>query len=232
MADQNSSITFQPKPTTYQFKDIEGQKFGRLTVTRYVEQRKRRAHWLCRCECGNELIVSGKHLRNGHTQSCGCLKVDKITTHGQGGTPGKRTDEYRIWNGMMVRCHSPSAHPLYGGRGIQVCERWRQFKNFFSDMGKRPSPKHSIDRIDTNGHYEPGNCRWATQVEQANNTRTNRILEWHGESRTVAEWARHLGVNPSMLINRLHKGWNVHDTLSLPTTPFSLRRKVKHSAPT
>lgn len=181
-------------------KDITGQEFGRLTA---VEQagldKKQRALWLCRCECGNELIVSGYNLRNGHTQSCGCLQKELArklnTTHGMSLSP-----EYGVWSGMLKRCENPKApsYKRYGGRGIAVCAEWHSFENFYRDMGPRPKG-HSIDRIDTNKGYEPGNCRWATATEQQNNRRNNIKLQLLDTDGTLAGISREMGINYNSL---------------------------------
>lgn len=150
-------------------KNLLGQVFGRLTViSRSNNDKWNNAKWLCRCECGNEKIISGQLLRNGEARSCGCIK----RKHGQSNTP-----TYRSWMRMRERCCRPGdkRYKDYGGRGIIVCDRWRNsFENFFADMGERPSSKHSIDRIDVNGNYEPGNCRWSTTVEQRHNRRDSK----------------------------------------------------------
>ncbi len=194
-----------------------GMRFGedsRLEVVREVEpqvsggQLQRCVE--CRCDCGEVGVYRLYSLRNGNTRSCGCLAAEAIhtgpVTHG-----GSDTPEYHVWCGLRCRCTNPNgtAWDNYGGRGITVCERWMEsFPAFLEDMGRRPSDRHSIDRIDNDGNYEPGNCRWATSREQMRNTRVNYLVEHNGETKCVAEWAEQYGMSPSVLYARLVKlGW-------------------------
>lgn len=162
--------------------DLTGQRFGRLVaLTRVASTRlpcgAATTRWRCRCDCGKTILVARGHLRSGHTASCGCFKREKTRSlnaiHGEA-AEGHRTPEYACWVGMIKRCENPRVQiwPYYGGRGITVCDRWRSsFTAFLSDMGRKPSAHHSIDRINNDGNYGPGNCRWATRSQQRQNQR-------------------------------------------------------------
>ena len=158
-------------------KDITGQVFSYLTVIkRFGSNKGGNATWLCACKCGIEVVVLGNELRNGHTKSCGCYGAEarkiSLTTHGK-----TKTKEYGVWRGMRERCNNRK-HVYwknYGGRGIKVCERWRNsFSNFLDDMGNVP-PGKTLDRIDNDGDYEPNNCKWSTREEQEANKRKSYV---------------------------------------------------------
>jgi hypothetical protein len=160
--------------------DLTGRVFGRWTVLGFSSRIRRQAHWLCRCACGVEREVSGQNLHCGGSVSCGCF-ADEVRAssarHGECRTSGQ-TVEYRSWSYMLsrVRDQDPNSHRfrLYASRGITVCDRWLKFENFLADMGRRPSPDHSLDRYpDPYGNYEPNNCRWATRSEQRRNQRVH-----------------------------------------------------------
>jgi hypothetical protein len=161
--------------------DLTGQKFGRLTVIIAVGSRNGRRLWQCRCECGRKLIVTGSNLRTGNSNSCGCFHRDRATERGRASkthghwTNGQASPTYRSWLAMHARCKHPNMNgfEFYGGRGIKVCIRWKRFENFLADMGERPDGQ-SLDRIDSDGNYEPSNCRWATAIEQRHNQRRHQ----------------------------------------------------------
>lgn len=160
--------------------DLTGKQFGKLTVTGRGEGPTPRPYWTCVCECGGAVTVSGDNLRRGKATSCGCRVAEKNAelrmTHGHTVNDG-RTPEYGSWSGMNKRCHNPNnrAYPDYGGRGIQVCPEWREsFEAFYAHIGPKPGPGYSVDRINNDGNYEPGNVRWATAKEQANNRRNSK----------------------------------------------------------
>lgn len=184
--------------------NIVGQTFGELVVIQKSETKIQKTRWKCRCSCGKEKTFFGSQLTRGLVKSCGCLTKRKHQAARERMLSVSR--EYRIWQAMLNRCRNKNVvnYQDYGGRGISVCDRWHSFDNFFLDMG--PCGKEmSIDRIDTNGNYEPGNCRWATRAQQARNTRRNRILELNGVSKCLVEWASDLGIDQASLRERLEK---------------------------
>jgi len=149
-------------------KDLKGYRSGRLTVVSFNSVNDNGdALWNCVCDCGSEFVAGGSHIKNGDTSSCGCLRREIHTKHN-----GSHLPEYAVWEGIIQRCTNPNStfYEYYGGRGITVCDRWRDFGNFFEDMGERPD-KLTIDRIDGNGNYEPGNCRWASRKDQVHHLR-------------------------------------------------------------
>jgi len=191
--------------------DLAGQIFGRLTARRRV-LRGRKGFWFCDCSCGLTAVVEVSKLRSGHTKSCGCLVLRHGHSDRQGGERnGARSPEYHSWIAMKDRCTNPSHRNFsnYGGRGVTICERWlSSFENFLADMGPRPSPSHSLDRYpNRDGHYEPGNCRWATDIDQARNRRTNRILVVDGRSMPIIAWAELSGLGYSTICERIRRGW-------------------------
>lgn len=192
-----------------------GMKFNRLTVVCEVERKHPKIPlFLCRCDCGNETKVNKYHLISWHTSSCGCRQkqyaAKRLNSHGKLETP-----TYRSWYAMLTRCTNKNtkSYHHYGGRGITICDKWMSsFENFLHDMGERPLKK-SLDRIDVNGNYEPDNCRWATALEQARNTRAVRILHFNGISKCVTEWAEIIGISPKVIYSRLQNGIAIEEVL-------------------
>ena len=190
--------------------DLTGAKIGRLTVLHEVfghECAGKHRKWAVVCECGNQREMFQQRLKAGTTLSCGCLQRDKhierLTTHGM-----SRTPVHVAWQAMLARCSNKS-NPMwhhYGGRGISVCAQWKSFENFLADMGDLPFKGAELDRIDNDGNYEPGNCRWATRQEQMRNTRQNVFVEVDGVSKTVAEWSVLSGIPDRTLHHRAHRG--------------------------
>lgn len=201
--------------------DLTGRQFGKLAVieehgfTRVGQLRSRQITWRCKCTCGGETIVTTSSLIGGNTTSCGCHKVDmlrdRLTTHGLSKTP-----EYRAWINMRSRCENPRTpgYHRYGGRGIKVL--YSSFDEFLADIGPRPSPDHSVDRIDNDGHYQTGNCRWSLPTAQNRNTSVNVELTWRGETKTLVEWSELLGIRLNTLIYRVRRGWSTDRALSQP----------------
>jgi len=209
---------YAPIPKHRLFQNLTGMTFGRLSVRGYVGRVGYNNTWHCTCECGNTCHVSGGNLKSGHTQSCGCLQKEEAskasTTHGKTKSP-----EYRIWFGMKKRCLDKDCENYhnYGGRGIAVCERWaNSFEAFFLDMGSRPTAKHSIERNDNNGNYEPGNCRWATPIEQANNKRSTVLIDINGVAKPLSVLAREHGLDRSVVVSRIARNESA-DSLFRPS---------------
>ena len=210
--------------------DMIGRKYHRLTVKRRaLNDSQGSAYWLCVCDCGVLTKVKGSSLRHGRIKSCGCLQLELViknnklrTTHGE----SKKTPEYSTWAAMKNRClnSNNNAYKYYGGRGISVCDRWLKFEHFLEDMGRKPTAKHSIERIENNKGYYPDNCKWATMEEQCNNQRKNRILEYKNKKQSLSAWAREKNINRETLRDRLKCGWSVHDALTKRVRP--LKRKL------
>jgi hypothetical protein len=194
-----------------QLIDKTGLKYGRLTAVRYVGN----GRWLCRCDCGVEKEFLTHNLGR-HATSCGCyireVTIARNTTHGQA-----HTVEYRAWCAMRRRCTD------YGGRGIRVAPEWdASFERFIADVGPRPSPLHSLDRIDNNGNYEPGNVRWATRQQQSANRNYCKLLTFNGKTQNYADWSRETGIFWKTIKMRLKAGWSVEDALTKPVRRYPI----------
>lgn len=200
-------------------KDLTGMVYGRLTVISFSHRSScNQYYWDCLCICGNKTKVVAGNINNGHTKSCGCLSIEKASeraiTHNQ-----SKSLEHKSWRRMKTRCLNVNTPGFknWGGRGITICDRWlNSFENFFADMGIAPSSKHSLDRIDNNGNYEPGNCRWATIIEQANNRRTNNMIEYNGETKSLSMWCVELSIKYERTRIRISKGWSAENAFTTP----------------
>jgi hypothetical protein len=197
-------------------KIFVGMRVGRLTVVKCFGRTRRRGPitWECLCDCGNSRIWNSGDIPR--KRSCGCGSAEHRF---QGTHRLIQSPEYGVWHSMKGRCGTPTypGFANYGGRGITVCDRWQNsFESFYEDMGPRPSANHSIERIDNEGNYEPGNCRWATRLDQARNKRTNRKLTYKGQTLTISEWAVKTGLQDGTIRKRLNSGQSVERALTAP----------------
>jgi hypothetical protein len=201
-------------------RDITNCRFGRLLVLRPFERVKGRQHWVCQCDCGNIHTVRGDVLKLGYANSCGCFRYEAVSTSTskyRRKLNNKPTPEFKVWQSMKNRCRESGGQRGYSDRGIKVCDAWaKSFDAFMDDMGPRPSLAHSIDRIDVNGNYEPGNCRWATGKEQNRNRRNNRLVTHNGKTMCVAAWCEELGLQHGLVLDRLDSGWTDERALTEP----------------
>jgi len=208
--------------------NLIGKKFNRLLVKNECLKRTNagKVKWHCLCDCGNYVDVIGSKLVNGVTQSCGCFHKEVVanngkncTTHGMSNTP-----EFSTWRNIKKRCYCVNniSYKNYGGRGIKVCEEWlHSFETFYKDMGKRPSNKHSIERIDNMDDYTPENCLWATHKEQGNNRRDNVIITFQNKTQTMTQWAEEIGISKETLWNRINNlSWSIEKSLTEPLRPY------------
>lgn len=202
-------------------KQLTGKQFGRLTVVRRAGSRSGRATWNCMCSCGATVEVVSHALTSGHTKSCGCWKNERNRgtqlKHGHAKKGTQRTPTYRTWQAMKARCYNEKAKDFknYGGRGIKVCDEWHLFENFLAYMGDRPEGM-TLDRIDTDKWYTPENCRWATKITQARNTRANCIVIFNDKEITQAEFAEMVDLNQATISYRLRKGWTPKQIAEMP----------------
>lgn len=215
--------------------DITGKTFGAWTVKNHVTGEK----WLCQCVCGRIKELYKSSLLYGLSLCCGCLNKEKnrelgrrlqkfSLKHGKTGTP-----EYRAWQAAKNRCYNSKlkSYKDYGGRGITVCERWlNSFENFLEDIGERPSASHSLERINVNGNYSPDNCRWATKVEQAKNTRRNIYIEINGELKVVSDLCKEFGVLDKVVYARIATGWDPLKAVSTPSDETIAKRVRNNKA--
>lgn len=206
--------------TAAAFVDHSGQTFGRLTVLRRATEDEifatdKKPHYVCQCRCGAEVVVRKSHLTTGETVSCGCWNSDKMYKHGMVFSP-----TYASWAAMKDRCSNPKNKnwKRYGGRGITIAPEWNDFTRFVQDMDERPTQFHTLDRINNDGNYEPGNCKWSLPAEQARNTSRTRLYTWNGKSQILADWAKETGINESALYHRINNlGWSIERAVTEPS---------------
>lgn len=206
-------------PKSRKFQDLTGKRFGRLLALECVSRKTSDARWNCICDCGKSKVIIGRSMIRGLTVSCGCFHKERVTTHGK-----KKTPEWAAWQRMRQRCYSknfPGYEKYYGGRGIRVCDRWLNGENgmgpfecFFADMGLRPSAKHSLDRIKTEGNYDPTNCQWSTAKQQMRNRRNTKTVVFNGRTISLGELAEINNLNYDTLYSRIvGNGWSIDRAL-------------------
>lgn len=207
-------------------QDLSGQRFTRLLVIeRLANDRHGNTRWRCMCDCGAIVDTVAGPLRGGRTKSCGCLTTDqlieRITRHKK-----SRTPEYRVWAEMLQRCKftDNENYRRYAGRGISVCQPWHDFANFIADMGPRPSAKHTIERRDNDGNYEPSNCSWELRAVQNSNTSRNVVVTYKGQSMTLTQAMQVAGtkMKHTSIHDRIKRGWTVERALETPSQPQHL----------
>ena len=196
-----------------------GQRFGRWTVLGSAERKGGHHRWRVVCDCGREHDRQACSIATGASTQCvRCNAQDVAAARAlpvSSKAGGRQRPEYKSWTSMLSRCSDPDNAwwHRYGGRGIRVADRWRSFAAFYEDMGPRPSSRHSLERVDNDGDYAPGNVRWATAIEQARNTRRNRVLEIDGERLCVSAWAERVGCRPQRIFRRLSLGWSPREAV-------------------
>lgn len=203
--------------------NLVGKRFGNLTVIEKASNKGVKTRWLCKCDCGNTVIVHTNSLMRDHTKSCGCLITDILkernTTHGMYGIR-----LYRVWNNVKRRCYTKNtpSYARYGGRGIKVCDEWLDFENFY-DWSMKNGYKEdadygecTLDRIDNDGNYCPENCRWTSIKQQQRNKGTNHLITYNGETKTIVEWAEKLQVGSDVIRSRLYRGWDEIEAITKP----------------
>lgn len=216
-------------PAKNQSTERLGERHGRLVVIAKRGRTEARETLVeCACDCGKTVVVKLKNLRSGNTRSCGCIANEsradiakKHAKHNMYNTP-----EYHTWEGMIQRCTNPNTinWGSYGGRGISICSRWREFDGFYADMGPRPKGT-SLDRIDNDGPYSPENCRWATWHAQSRNKRVSTFFTVDGTFAHISEWGDRVGITPNLIRARLRSGWEVKAALTTPHIRKNKNRK-------
>ena len=207
-----------PIPSSARFQDLTGHTFGAWTVVGYAGKSQALTAWLCECTCGTLRRITAGSLRAGRTQSCGCQRRRTNPIRGVDGMP-----EYMAWQNMKGRCLNPrnGSYQNYGERGITICDEWlHSFRTFLDDMGHRPSPLHTLERIDNDDGYNKSNCKWGTRGEQMRNNRRTRLITFNGTTLCATDWAAATGMEEGTLRRRLNLGWSIERAL---TTPVAAR---------
>ena len=201
-------------------EDVVGKTFGELSALKEIDARAGQRVFQCLCECGKVTEVLMKRLRSGRTRSCGCLSLRKLSQRAVHGMWKHKL--YSTWSSARGRCHNErhKNYKGYGGRGIELCSGWRETPEAFiewieNNLGEKPEG-YSLDRINNEGNYEPGNLRWASTAEQNNNTRKNKMISHEGKELQLKEWAEEKQLSMTCLYNRLHRGWTTKETLDTP----------------
>lgn len=212
--------------TPSNFKNMTGQRFGRLTVLSKGETERKngqwRTTWRCKCDCGNEVVVKASYLREGRTTSCGCYKKEVLKKNQDSfKKPFRNTRLYQIWCDIKYRCYNPKKnnnYDYYYKKGIKMCDEWKDdFISFYEwSMSHGYQDGLTIDRIDWNKDYSPDNCRWTNWIGQANNKSTNHFIVFYGEKHTIAEWSRILNKPYSTLFTRINRGWDIERAFTTP----------------
>ena len=201
------------------FQDITGQKFDKLLVISKSHSNNG-VFWLCKCDCGNSKIVFSGHLKGNGPKSCGCVRKKKSIIIDGASEGFTKHDLYQTWVDINHRCYSKKdkAYKNYGGRGIIMCDSWRNsIKCFIEDMGNKPTPDHSIDRIENNGNYTKENCKWSTSTEQNNNRRdTSDRFIVNGIAKTINEWEIQMNLSGKTIRSRIIRGWSEEDAILTP----------------
>lgn len=226
MTYDKHNIEFAPLPTGPNFTNLTDRVFSRWTVLGYAgagfaPRSLRTKYWYCECECGEIVRVAGNGLLGGRSQSCGCLRQGRHPTHGET-VQGSTSAEYIAFHSARQRCTDSRAENFhnYGGRGIEF--RFESFEEFLTELGRKPTPQHSLERKDNYGHYEAGNVKWATRIEQANNRRSNRLITFNGVTHNLQEWSKVLHIKYTTLSQRLDTyKWTVERAFTVPVRPYT-----------
>ena len=207
-------------------KDETGNRYGKLLVVEYAGSNGHNALWKCKCDCGNECVKLGIHLRTGHINSCGCLHKEQLINRNRRYDVIASRRLYLIWHSMIERCENAKSisYKNYGGRGISVCEEWHDFERFANwANGSGYSENLTIDRLDNDKNYCPENCKWSTMKEQGRNKRTNRMVTIGGKTCTLSEWCESYEISQVTVQSRLRYGWDIEKAI---TTPTKAKKKI------